>query len=104
LRRNRTATLTINGTGSGYTITYPDTGGTAIAAKTVQLPSGVTLPANTSVAFTAFRGLFSETDSTARTFTGSSASTTGQLKIDVDAMGRVSVCSPDGSFGGYTTC
>jgi type IV fimbrial biogenesis protein FimT len=94
LRRSVAVTLRLD-TSTQYTIA-----GTA-TAKVVSLPSGVTLEADdNTVTFDALRGLVSM----ARSITASSSGTTAQLRVDVDVMGRVSICTPAGTFTGYSTC
>lgn len=74
--------------------------------KTVQLQraQGVTLaassPSGTTVTFSPPQGTATPADLSV-TVQGNSS---GQLRTDVGAVGRLSVCSPDGSMKGVPTC
>jgi type IV fimbrial biogenesis protein FimT len=72
------------------------------AFKTVNLPSGVTATDSITVTFNPLRGMIAET--TTQQFSLSSASLAATLRVDVNVMGRVSLCSPGGNFKGYTAC
>jgi type IV fimbrial biogenesis protein FimT len=95
LRRNVAVTLTLNSS-TQYTIAAGATN-----AKVVTLPTGITMTAdNNTVNFDAMRGLVNA----ARAITASSTGTSAQLRVNVDVMGRVSICTPSGTFTGYSTC
>lgn len=69
-------------------------------AKTVQLPTGVTVTANVTRTYEGFRG----TAGGDATIDIASTNTAGQLRITSNFMGRVQMCSPSGSLKGYATC
>jgi len=86
--------LTTAADGASYTITGLPT------AKTVTLPAGVTVTANVTRTYEPFRG----TAGGDATIDIVSTNTAGQLRITSNFMGRVQMCSPSGSFKGYTSC
>jgi hypothetical protein len=86
--------LTTDATGGAYSVTSA-----GATLKTVSLPVGVTLTSNTMVSFDAMRGLAQVT-----IFSGSSSGSPATLRVKVNAVGRVLLCSPSGSFAGYQTC
>lgn len=75
--------------------------------KRVSLPSGVTVTHPVTVPFTALRGCTASAcnaSELALTVESTSTSVTEKLKVIVNNMGRVQMCTPSGSFSGYTTC
>lgn len=94
VQRRATVSLATLADGSGYGIT---SGATTI--KTVTFSGGVSFTGNVTITFEPLRGL-----ATAATLTGTSPRTDAQLRINSDVMGRVQMCSPSGSFKGYTAC
>ena len=68
--------------------------------KTIALDSKITLSSPLTVSFDPYRGFAN----TAVAITLTHTQTSAQLQIKVDAQGRIQICSPSGSFGGYVTC
>ena len=88
-------TTTLVSTTSGYTVT------TAQGSKAVAFPNGIANTLATTVTYDQFRG----TADAAKSFIlSNSARTTAQIQVDVNIMGRVSLCSPSGTLKGYTAC
>lgn len=71
-----------------------------VTFKTVTLPAGITITNGVTVTYDQLRG----TAASAQTFALASAQTSASMQVDVNAMGRVSLCSPSGSLKGYVTC
>jgi type IV fimbrial biogenesis protein FimT len=96
------ATLEIGSTGTSYTITVVPVAGEAAndPIKVVALPDGVKFSPNTTIAFDGLRG----TTATAHTINAESSATDAKLNVLTNALGRVSVCSPSGTFGGHAAC
>jgi type IV fimbrial biogenesis protein FimT len=113
------ATVVLVTTASGYTV-YPPTAildSRFVAPKTswgpppygaadpntpykdVTLSSGITLTAGTTVTYDPLRATANPVQ-----ITLSNTRTAAQLRVDTNAMGRVSICTIGGSFKGYTTC
>ncbi len=100
IRRRTSATLTTDSTGASYTLSYVNPSTAAnVSFKTVAMPSNMTLTANTTVTFSALRGL-----AAARTIDASSTKTTSTLRVLTNATGRVQTCSPGSTFSGYPSC
>jgi type IV fimbrial biogenesis protein FimT len=93
-RRRANVNLASAAGGAGYNIT---SGATTL--KSVTMPSGVTLSASVTATFEPLRGL-----SNAASWTASNSTVGVQLQVSTDVMGRVTLCSPGGSFRAYTTC
>ena len=68
--------------------------------KTIALDSKITLSSPLTVSFDPYRGFAN----TAVAITLTHTQTSAQLRVKVDAQGRIQMCSPSGSFGGYVTC
>lgn len=68
--------------------------------KTVTLPAGITVTNGITVTYDQLRGAVAAASSLAL----ASAQTSATMQVDVNVMGRVSLCSPSGSLRGYTTC
>lgn len=86
---------------STSTTTYViDNGAGTVTYKTVTLPAGITMTNGVTVSFDATRGAAAA----AQSFALASAQTSAAMQVDVNAMGRASVCSPSGSLRGYVTC
>ena len=94
VRERAAVALTVAADGASYTITDPTS-----TLKTVTLPRGVTLTANTTVSYDALRSL-----SAAALFDATVSGVSGGLRVNTNALGRVQLCSPSGAFGGYPTC
>jgi type IV fimbrial biogenesis protein FimT len=83
------------------TTTYViDNAGGTVTHKTVTLPAGITVTNGITVTYDALRGA----SAAARTFALASTQTSATMQVDVNTMGRASICSPSGSLKGYTTC
>lgn len=67
--------------------------------KTVTLPAGVTVTNALTVTYDQLRGAANVTS-----LALASAQTSATMQVDVNVMGRVSLCSPSGSLKGYATC
>jgi prepilin-type N-terminal cleavage/methylation domain-containing protein len=100
IRRRTTATLAVANGGASYSVSYvnPATSAT-VTLKTVTTPTGVTITASAPIVFSSLRGL-----ADGQTFTVASTSTSAQLRAMTNEIGRVQMCSPNGSFNGYSTC
>ena len=94
VQRRAAVSLATASDGTSYSLT---SGGTTL--KTVVLTSGISFSGNTTITFDPLRGM-----ANAATLTGTASGTSSQLRVSSDAMGRVQMCSPDGSFKGYPTC
>lgn len=88
LRTTSTTTYVIDNVGG--TVTY----------KTVTLPAAITATNGITVTYDALRGAAAA----AQVFALASAQTSATLQVGVNTMGRATICSPSGSFGGYVTC
>lgn len=69
--------------------------------KTVNLTNGITATNTVTVAYDPLRGTATTTNTPINL---TSTQTSGQLRLDVNTMGRVSLCSPSGTLKGYTQC
>lgn len=94
IRRQAGVTLVTSAEGNFYTINSGN-----LVLKIVMLPVGVALTSNTTVDFDPLRGTASATSLEA-----SNTRLTQRLRATTNAMGRVQLCSPNGSFAGYATC
>ena len=93
------ANITLSTTASGYTIAGAQT------YRTQALASGLSMSNGVSVTFTPLRGCTSDNCSAADlSITISSSQVSSTLKVSVNNMGRVQLCSPGGTFGGYASC
>ncbi|CAM3847177.1 Tfp pilus assembly protein FimT/FimU [Roseateles saccharophilus] len=96
---NVSVTFSTTTDGTAYSITGNQT------YKTVTLPSGITVTSGVSLVFDSLRGCVTTSCTGNDTTIGmSSTATSGTLQSTVNALGRVSMCSPSGSFGGYPSC
>lgn len=83
------------------TTTYViDNAAGTVTYKTVTLPVGITVSNGITVTYDALRGAAA----TAQTFALAGAQTSATMQVDVNTMGRASLCSPSGSLKGYATC
>lgn len=85
-------------TAHGYVISNNDA--TPVVYKTIALDSKITLTSPLTVSFEPYRD-FASADTT---ITLTHTQTTAQLQVKIDTMGRIQMCSPSGSFGGYVSC
>lgn len=69
--------------------------------KTVNLPVGITAPIGLIVTYEALRGMATVINGPIDLI---STRTAAQVRLDVNAMGRVNLCSPSGSLKGYASC
>jgi len=100
VRRRTTATIAVDAGGTFYTITYLNQATNAnVTLKTNNAPSGVTLAGSAPIVFDSLRGM-----ANAATLDLTSSQTTAQLRVLTSPNGRVRMCTPGGSFKGYTTC
>ncbi|MBA3623154.1 MAG: GspH/FimT family pseudopilin [Methylibium sp.] len=95
--------LTTLTNGTGYEITAASTPAPA-EIKRVALPAELTVTGGVSLTYTGLRGIPLETSGGDESITVSSSRTAAQLQVDNNFMGRVRLCSPDGSFKGYAPC
>lgn len=100
IRRRTTARLAVDDGGTLYTVSYlnPSTN-VSSTLKTVTLPSGVSLTSTAPVVFDSLRGI-----GNAATLDLASSQTGDRLRVATNAIGRVQMCSPSGSFKGYPSC
>lgn len=96
VRERAAVALTVANDGATYAIT---TNAGATTLKTVTLPAAVTLTPGASVSFDSLRGM-----AATATFDGTSTNTAAALRANTTSMGRVQLCSPSASFGGYPSC
>lgn len=72
-----------------------------VDVKTVTVPEGITATNAVTVTFEPLRG-------TATVVNGpidlTSTRTAGQMRLDINVMGRVNLCSPGGTLAGYASC
>ena len=95
VRRRDAVALQVDAQGSGYTVSA----GT-LALKTVALPADVTLSPDALVVFDGLRG----TTGADSVLDSQSNSHPVKLRIGVTSIGRLRLCTPDDSFGGYPSC
>jgi type IV fimbrial biogenesis protein FimT len=69
--------------------------------KTVNLSSGITATNGVTVAYEPLRGMATVTNGPIDL---TSTQTAAQVRLDVNPMGRVNLCTPGGSLKGYATC
>jgi type IV fimbrial biogenesis protein FimT len=69
--------------------------------KTVNLPAGITATNTVTVSFEPLRGMATVTNGPIDL---ASTRTAAQMRLDVNTMGRVNLCTPSGSLKGYTSC
>jgi type IV fimbrial biogenesis protein FimT len=79
----------------GYTVSSA-----SATFKTITLDSKITLTSPLTVTFDPYRDFANAAAAITLTHTQTSA----QLQVKVDAMGRIQMCSPSGSLGGYPAC
>ena len=94
VRERAIVVLLVAANGGSYTISNP-----TATLKTVSLPAGVTLSADSRVSYDALRGL-----SQATTFTAAASGLMPTLRVSTNALGRVQVCAPTGKFGSSPAC
>lgn len=82
-------------TAHGYTVSN-----SATTFKTIDLDSKFTLTSPLTVTFEPYRDL----PDTAINITVAHTQTSAQLQVKVDVMGRIQMCSPSASLGGYVGC
>lgn len=103
IRRSNLTRLTIAGDGASYTVEYSDGALNAphwITVKTVEMPDTVSLTSGLVIAFEGVRGFTKASHDVEIKSTRTSVT----LKAQTDYAGRVSACSPGGSFPGYESC
>ena len=92
------ATTVLTTSANGYTVTSATTMGGLTTFKTVSLGPGLSITNPVTVTFDGLRGMANASNMTLQ-----STKTSAQLTASVSAMGRVSICSLDGSLKGYNT-
>ena len=100
--RRRAAVSLVSGA-SGYRITTPDpaTAGATIQLKGVEFASGLRVVEGTvTVSYDAMRAMVANE----AVLTISDAADSALLRITVNAMGRVEMCSPGHTISNYPTC
>lgn len=91
-------TFATSGT-SGYTIT----GSGSVTYKTVTLGSSLSVNSGVTITFKALRGCTNDSCS-ADDVSVTVSSPSNSLRATVNRMGRVALCVPSGTFGGYSSC
>lgn len=111
LRRRSNVTLATGNDDGGnfYAITDPNAPVAQRQLKKVYLPSGITLgsptpdgqsvTAATPVVFNSLRGTAAAT-----ALVGESTKTSARLRVTVNALGRLAVCTTSDNMAGYTKC
>lgn len=99
LRRRATVNFRTNAGGNTYTI-FTGSVATPNVLKTVVLGNGLGLSSGVAVAYDPMRN-FADT---ATSVTASASGTSASLRAVINAVGRLQVCSPSGSFKGYASC
>jgi type IV fimbrial biogenesis protein FimT len=100
---NRNVTFSTTSS-SSYSIVGSQTP-TAVSYKVVTLPAGVSVNSPADVVFRSERGCTNTTCSAADTaFTVTHSQLSGTLRLIVNNMGRVRLCSPAGALEGYPAC
>jgi len=90
--------LITQNSGTSYTLVN----GAGTTVKTATLPADVGVTPNITVAYDQLRGTLSPAN--AQSITVASIRTAASLTVNVNVMGRVSVCAPGGVMKGYTAC
>ena len=95
----KNAQVTFAMSASGYTITR---GGNTV--KSVSLGSGTTVSGGSTLqaVFDPVRAM--ATISNGPSVTIANGGTSRTLRVDINGMGRVNICSPSGTFKGYSAC
>lgn len=93
--RSAPVSLSTNAGGTQYTVSSG-----ANTYKTVTLPGPVTISPNVTITYDQLRAMASAPGDIAM----ASSRTGAALTVKISPMGRVSMCSPSGSFAGYTSC
>lgn len=101
--RRLNASLSTSSDGTAYTVAVA-TSPSATTLKSVALPAGITVTANTTLTYDAMRGMPSETAGGDVSILVQSTKTSARLQVVNNYMGRVQLCSPSGSLVGYTPC
>lgn len=95
VRRRAAVALAVDAGGAGYTVRAG-----SLPLKAVALPPTVVLSPGGRVEFDGLRGT-ADGDSV---LDGQSTSHPVRLRIGVTPIGRLRLCTPDDSFGGYPPC
>jgi len=102
VRRRTIVSLATTSGGAGYRITMPDpvTSGAVIQLKGVDFATGLRVTEGiVTVSYDAMRAMANES-----VLTLSDASDRAQLRVAVNAMGRVEMCSPGHTISNYPSC
>ena len=101
MQYTKSQAVSVNGAVSMETSAHGHTvSSTSATFKTLALDSKITLTSPVTVTFEPYRDFANA----ANAITLSHTQTSAQLQVKVDALGRIQMCSPSGSFGGYVTC
>jgi type IV fimbrial biogenesis protein FimT len=92
--RNSTVVLATDASGISYSLTAG-----ATSLKSLTLGSGLAITPNITISFQPMRG-----DSNTASITVSHNNSSTTLRVSTNDAGRVQVCSPNGTFSGYTAC
>lgn len=95
VRRREAVALQVDAAGAAYTVQAGN-----LALKAVALPADITLSPGGEVVFDGLRG----TTGADSVLDGQSLSQPVRLRIGVTSIGRLRLCTPDDSFGGYPSC
>ena len=102
--RGANVSLFVPSGGTSYCVTTGTDCSTTL--KNIALPTGVSISEAASSALTitydALRGWTNNSTDIALTF--QSSNTSGKLRVSVNSMGRVALCSPSSSLTGYVAC
>lgn len=98
IRRRAPVTLATAADGRSYAITLAN-GLATEELKAVALPAGLALTGGVSIGFDPLRGTAG-----AATLDATSSAISAALRVTTSAMGRIQMCSPSSSFGGYAAC
>lgn len=89
------ANVTLLTTAHGYSVSS-----TSATHKTIVLDSSISLTDSVTVTFEPYRTL----PTSAASITVTHSQTSVSLQVKTDIMGRIQLCSPGSSYGGYAAC
>ncbi len=95
-----TVSVITQNSGTQYRIFKTSAAGTSTDIRTVFLPAGITVTNGITVTYDQLRGAAAA----AQQLDLASTRTAGSVRLNVNTMGRVSICTPGGSLKGYTAC
>jgi type IV fimbrial biogenesis protein FimT len=91
---SRNLPVTLTTTATSYAVAA-----SGVPLKTVNLDASLSLTAGQTITYDPLRGLANATS-----LDLASSRTAAQMRVETNAMGRVTLCTPSGSLKGYTTC